>query len=135
MATWADVRRLALALPETDEAEHWSNTAWRVKQKGFVWARPLNKADLKRLAAAGETAPDGPILAVRVEDEGVKGALIASNPDVFFTIEHFNGFNAVLLLLDEIALDELGELITEAWLTCAPAKLAKVFLAENPADT
>jgi len=135
MATWDDIRRRALALPETDEVQRWGNSTWRVRQKGFVWARPLNKADLKRLAAAGEAAPDGLIFAARVEDQGVKGALIASNPEVYFTIEHFNGYNAVLVLLEKIALEELDELVIDAWLTCAPAKLAKDFLAQNSADS
>lgn len=134
MASWDDVRRLALALPGTDEAERRGNLAWSVGKKGFVWERPLNKADLKRLHDAGETAPDGPILAARVEDEGVKAAFIASDPDVYFTIEHFNGFNAVLVLLHRIDIEPLDELITDAWLVCAPPKLAKEFLAGGSAD-
>jgi hypothetical protein len=96
--------------------------------KGFVWERPLNKADIKRQEAAGLPIPDGPILAARVDDEGVKGALIESAPDVYFTIAHFDGYSAVLVLLERIAPDELDELIIDAWLACAPAKLAKQFL-------
>jgi hypothetical protein len=134
MATWDDVRRLALALPGTDEIERRGGLAWQVAKKGFVWERPLHKSDLKRLKDAGEAAPDGPILAARVEDEGVKGALIASDPDVYFTIEHFNGFNAVLALLDNITLEQLDELVTDAWLACAPPKLTKAFVDGHSAD-
>ena len=57
----------------------------------------------------------------------ISQALIASAPDVYFTISHFDGFPAVLVLLDHISLDELDELIVDAWLTCAPAKVAKAF--------
>jgi hypothetical protein len=128
MATWEDVRVRALALPETDEIDRRGQMTWRVKEKGFVWERPLNKADIKRQEAAGLPIPDGPILAARVDDEGVKGALIESAPDVYFTIAHFDGYSAVLVLLERIAPDELDELIIDAWLACAPAKLAKQFL-------
>ena len=127
MATWDDVRVRALALPETDEIDRRGQMTWRVKEKGFVWERPLNKADIKRQEAAGLPIPDGPILAARVDDEGVKGALIESAPDVYFTIAHFDGYSAVLVLLERIAPDELDELIIDAWLACAPAKLAKQF--------
>jgi hypothetical protein len=130
MATWADVRRLALALPGTDETERHSGAAWSVGKKGFIWERPLHKSDLKRLKDAGEDAPEGPILAARVDDEGVKGALIARNPDVFFTIAHFNGFPAILILLEHISTEELDEIVTDAWLAVAPPKLTKEFLAD-----
>ncbi|WP_054045916.1 MmcQ/YjbR family DNA-binding protein [Alloactinosynnema sp. L-07] len=126
MATWDDVRRIALALPETEETS--SDTAqWRVRSKGFVWERPLRKADL---AALGEAAPTGPILGVWVADEGVKHALIADDPAVFFTTPHFNGYPAVLVRLDEIEVDELTELVTEAWLLKAPKRVAAEFLAK-----
>ena len=64
MATWDDVRRLALALPETSERESRGSSQWRVKDKLFVWERPLRKSDLEALA---DSAPDGPILGARVE--------------------------------------------------------------------
>jgi hypothetical protein len=127
MATWDDVRVRALALPETDEIDRRGQLTWRVKEKGFVWERPLNKSDIKRQEAAGAPIPDGPILAARVDDEGVKGGLIASAPDVYFTIAHFDGYSAVLVLLERISPEELDELIIDAWLACAPAKLAKQF--------
>jgi hypothetical protein len=63
MATWDDVRRIALALPETSEGSAHGNTHWRVLDKGFVWERPLHKGDI---AALGDQAPGGPILAAYV---------------------------------------------------------------------
>jgi hypothetical protein len=128
MATWDDVRRIALALPEAGEKLSWGTPSWHVWGKGFVWDRPLHKSDL---AALGDDAPDGPILGVRVADEGVKQALIADDPAVYFTIPHFDGYPAVLVLLDRIGVPELEEVITEAWLLRAPKKLAQAFLAER----
>lgn len=129
MATWGDVRRLALALPETSERTSYGTAAWAVKDKSFVWERPLRKSDL---AALGPAAPDGPVLAAHVPDEGVKLALIADDPGVYFTTPHFNGYPAILVRLEEIPVPELEELITEAWLCRAPKRLAKEFLGEMP---
>jgi hypothetical protein len=131
MATWEDVRRLALALPETDEALSRGNRHWRVKEKAFVWERPLRKSDLKALGAA---APDGPILGARVEHLGAKEALLADDPDVFFTTPHFDGHPSVLVQLDRISAADLEEVVVEAWLARAPPKLAEAFLSERPRD-
>ena len=128
MSTWDDVRRIALSLPETSERESRGLTQWCVKDKLFVWERPLGKKDRADL---GENAPDGPVLGVRVADEGVKAALIADDPAVYFTIPHFDGYAAVLVLLDEIGVPELTELATEAWLLRAPKRLAQEFLANQ----
>jgi hypothetical protein len=128
MATWDDVGRIALALPETAEAPSRGTRSWNVRDKGFVWERPLRKADL---AALGDAAPAGPVLGARVADEGVKLALIADNPDVYFTTPHFDGYPAVLVRLDRIGIAELTELAEEAWLTRAPKRLAQRYLADR----
>jgi hypothetical protein len=121
------VRRIALSLPETWEAQSHGNAFWRVKDKGFVWERPLRKTDL---AALGDDAPDGPLLGARVEHEVAKQALLADPSGVFFTIPHFEGFAAVLVKLDEISVEDLEEVIVEAWLCRAPKRLAEQYLAE-----
>ena len=128
MATFDDVRRLALALPETAEAISRENRHWRVKDKLFVWERPLRRSDLEAL---GDGAPDGPILGARVEHLGEKEALLADDPDVYFTTPHFDGYPAVLVQLDRIALDELEELIVDAWLVRAPKRLADAYVASR----
>jgi hypothetical protein len=128
VANWDDVRRIALALPETSERVSREQIMWRVRDKGFVWERPLRGTDLRAL---GDAAPDGPILGVRVEDSSAKEALLAADPDVFFTIPHFDGYPAVLVLIEKIALDELEELIIEAWLARAPKRLATQYLASG----
>src|SRR5690348_18083659 len=117
MATWNDVRRLALALPETTEGLSHGNRSWRVKGKRVVWERPLRRSDLEAL---GDAAPDGPILGVRVEHLGAKEALLEYAPGVFFTTPHFDGYPAVLVRLDRIAPGELEDVIVDAWLARAP---------------
>lgn len=127
MATWDDVRRLALALPETSEQVSRGLRQWRVRDKGFVWERPLRRADLEAL---GEQAPEGPILGAHVEHLGAKEALLASEADVCFTTPHFDGYPAVLVRLERAAVEQLAELITEAWLARAPKRLAQAYLDE-----
>ncbi|HEU4737223.1 MAG TPA: MmcQ/YjbR family DNA-binding protein [Solirubrobacterales bacterium] len=125
MAEWDDVRRIALALPETSERPAYGNAAWRVRDKIFVWERPLRPKEVRDL---GESAPSGPIVAVRVADLGVKEALLQDDPETFFTTPHFDGYAAVLIRLDRISAEELDELIVEAWLCRAPKRLAKEYL-------
>jgi hypothetical protein len=125
VATWDDVRRIALALPETSERLSRDLRQWKVKDKGFVWERPLRRADLEAL---GEDAPDGPILGARVEHLGAKEALLADDPSVYFTTPHFDGYPAILVRLDRIGLEDLDELIVEAWLARAPRRLAETYL-------
>jgi hypothetical protein len=131
MATWEDVRRLALALPETSEKTHFGEfAAWQVKAKTFAWERPLRDSDVAALGDAvptGPTVPPGPILAARVPDEGAKEALIADDPAVYFTIPHFNGYPAILVRLDQIDLEELEEVLVEAWLCKAPKRVAAAY--------
>lgn len=127
-ATWADVRRIALALPEASEQLGHGQPSWRVKDKSFVWERPLRKGDLDALGAA---APTGPILGVRTADLGVKAALLADNPVAFFTTPHFDNYPAVLVQLDRITIEELEEVITEAWISRAPKRLVQQFLERN----
>ena len=128
MATLEDARRLALSLPETEEGTAWGMTVWKVKGKLFVWERPLRK---KELAELGDAAPAGEILGVRVEHEGAKEVLLQSEPDTFFTTSHFDGHPIVLVRLAAIDVAELEELVVEAWLDRAPARLADAYVAEH----
>jgi hypothetical protein len=125
VATWNDVARIVAELPDTLEP---TPRDWRVRKKLIVWERPLRQADY---AALGDDAPEGDILGARVPDEGVKFALIADAPDVYFTTPHFDGYPMVLVRLAAIDEPELRELVTEAWLAQAPKTLVKKFLAES----
>ncbi len=132
MANWDDVRRIALGLPETCERPMHGLTSWRVREKLFVWERPLRTADLRAL---GDGAPTGPILGARVEHLGAKEALLADDPEVFFTTPHFDGYAAFLTRLDRIGLDVLEEVIIEAWLSRAPKRVARHYIdTQLPAE-
>jgi hypothetical protein len=128
VATWNDVARIVGELALTSEP---SPHEWRVGKKLLAWERPLRPSDREALADSGVEPPEGDILGVRVSDEGVKFALIADEPNVYFTTPHFDGYPAVLLRLEEIAVRDLVEVITEAWLTQAPKKLVQEYLADS----
>jgi hypothetical protein len=122
MASWEDVERACLALPETAESTAHRNRGWSVAGRpAFAWERPLRRPEIAEL---GDRAPSGPVLAVRVADLETKEALLAEEPRACFTISHFAGFAAVLVRLDELDDDLLTELVTEAWLARAPKRLA-----------
>ena len=125
MASWDDVAELALGLPETSEGLRHGTRTWLVRDKGFVWERPLRKSDL---AALGDSAPTGPILGARVEHLVAKEALLTDEPSVFFTTPHFDGYPAVLIRLERIGLDLLEEVVVEAWLARAPKRLADAYV-------
>jgi hypothetical protein len=128
VATWDDVRAIALALPETSERTSRDLLQWRVKDKLFVWERPLRRSDLEAL---GDEVPEGAILGARVEHLGAKEALVADASGVFFTTPHFDGYPAILVQLDRISARDLEEVVVEAWLARAPARLAKAYVDES----
>jgi hypothetical protein len=129
MATWDDVSRLALALPDVVQGVDSNGFKWEVHRKHFAWERPLRKADIALLSDA---VPSGPILGLMVADVTDKKGLIGSNPDVFFTIRHFTDYPAVLALIEHIELAQLEEVLTDAWLCRAPKGLAAKYLETHP---
>jgi hypothetical protein len=125
MATWADVSGLALALPDVVEGTDTNGLKWEVHRRYFAWERPVRKRDIDEL---GEAMPSGPILGAFVPDLNDKHGLIGSNPDVFFTVPRSAAYPAVLVLLERISVEQLNEVLTEAWLCRAPKGLAGRFL-------
>ena len=128
-ATPADVERICAALPETEHGISWGDRpTWKVprgeKGRGFCLERAPHKSAID--PATGELYDD--LLVIRVPDAGAKAALVEDPGSPFFTIDHFRNYNAVLVQqsrLDELTVAELREILTEAWLTVAPRRLAK----------
>ncbi len=127
MATQDDVRGIALALPDTTESDDRFAFSVRhgAKEKAFAFGWT------ERLAPKQPRVPNPDVLAVRVANEAEKQALIAAAPDRFFTEHHYNGYPAVLVRLPAIEVDELAELLTDAWRTQAPKALVRAFDADR----
>ena len=121
MATQADVRRIALALPEAEQENNRFAFGVRNKDKlkGFAWVW------LERTEPKKPRVPNPSVLAVRVANLNEKNLMIAAQPTKFFTEPHYNGFPAVLVRLSEVNVAELRALLKEAWRCQAPAALVK----------
>jgi hypothetical protein len=118
VATEDDVRRIALSLPETIEKPWFGTPGFRVKDKGFL-----------RIRSEAEGG-----LVVFVADLGEKEALLASEPDKFFTTPHYDGYPTVLVNLPAIDEDELAELITDSWRLRAPKRVLKAYEDQLPGE-
>ena len=120
-----DVHRIALSLPHA--SQDGSKIRYLVDGgKAFAWTWK------KRVQEKRARVEQLDIFAVRVSGEEEKQALIASDPEKFFTEPHYNGYPAVLVRLDAIDGEELGELLTDAWRNAAPRKLVAEFDAGSP---
>lgn len=121
MATQADVRRIALSLPETEEASDRFAFSVRSKDKlkGFAWVW------MERVQPKRPRVPNAGVIAVRVANLAQKDLILSADRTKFFTEPHYNGFPAVLVRLDAVTVDDLEMLIEEAWRCQAPVALAK----------
>jgi hypothetical protein len=128
MADQDDVRRIALSLPDTTEAAgHFAFSVRNgAKERGFAWVW------MERPESKKPRVPRPDVLAVRVGSREEKEMLLASDEQKFFTEPHYNGFPAVLVRLEAIDVDELEEVLTDAWRSQAPRKLVRAFDEQHP---
>jgi hypothetical protein len=118
MVTEADVRRIALGLPETSERTYNRLPGFQVRKQLFIRVHELDDALLVSCASL----------------EG-RDELLAAEPDKFFITPHYESYPAVLVRLREVDRDELAELITESWRLNAPKRLLVAFDREHPAQS
>jgi hypothetical protein len=112
--SWEELRALALALPEVEEATSYGTPAFKVRGKLLARRRP----------------DDERVLVLRVE-MAEQELMIRARPETFFLTPHYVGWPYVLVRLDHVDADELSELLTDAWLIQAPKRLASAFLART----
>ena len=134
MVTARDVERVALSMPQAvKELRDDDRPAYLIDRKLFCFHRTQRKDAVD--AATGARLDD--VLVFRVANEEMKAMWLAARPDVYFTTDHFNGHASILTrvpFLAEIDAEELFELVSDAWLACAPKRLAKQWLGEQDLD-
>lgn len=118
MATQDDVRRIALGLPSTMEDDRWFR--FFVDGRQFAWVWP------ERVDPRKARLPNPEVLVVIVGDESEKELLIGIDPTIFFTERHYDGYPAILVRLPAIDLELLRKVITDAWRSRAPKRLASI---------
>jgi hypothetical protein len=130
-----DLDELALAMPGTVREESADGRpSYLVNGKMFCFHRSRRPDALDR--ATGERLDD--VLMFRVSDLEEKELILEDPRGLFFTTPHFNGYPAVLLRIRDLRrlpLRDLRDVVVDAWLTRAPKRAAKAWLAEHePAD-
>lgn len=127
-ATAEDVHEICMSLPEVELGTSWGDRpTYLVRGKGFLLHRRPHRSAVDPLT--GEMYDD--LLVIRTASAEDKEALVQDPELPFFTVDHFRGYNAVLVQqarLGEMGRDELAEVITDAWLARAPRSLARTFL-------
>jgi hypothetical protein len=127
MATENDLRRIALALPETHEDA--GRLAFSVlnkgKSKGIAWSW-MERIHPKKARVENRT-----VIAIPVASLDEKDMLIGANPGKYFTEPHYNGYKAILVRLADVDVDELRGLITNAWCCMAPKPLVEAFISKR----
>jgi len=116
MADDEDVRRLALGLPHVEEIDS-DGFDFRVGGRGFVWSYPERRPGEPRVIRTD-------VAVLYVGDEAEKQALLLGEPRLFFTAPGYDGWPLVMLRLEQVGIERLAELITDAWRMRAPADLA-----------
>ena len=124
MATLKDVDSVALSLPEvTKDVSEDGRPSYSVNGKTFCFHRPSRK-----------DAPYDDVFVFRTDGSESKELLLADPRGVFFTTPHWNGYPAVLIRipdLKQLSKAEVRDAVVDAWLTRAPKRVAKAWLAEN----
>lgn len=110
---FAAVRRMALALPEAEERTAWGTPAYYVRKK--IFARHHE---------------DGEHLAIKV-DPAERDAIVASDPETFLVTPHYEKYPWMLVAVARVDPDELAELLTDAWRSSAPKRVAAAYDAEQ----
>ncbi|QGK68245.1 MmcQ/YjbR family DNA-binding protein [Allosaccharopolyspora coralli] len=112
MSSPADLREIALSLPDTSEKAAWGMPTFRVRGKIF----------------ASLSDPHGPGVKISPEE---RAELVAAEPEKFTWTTHDEKFGFMRLRLDALDREELAEILTDAWRRAAPKTLVRGFDAED----
>lgn len=131
MTTLDDLRRICSQFPgavEGDGEQFGFSVPVKGRHKGFCWSW------MERTDPKGRKTPNFGVLAIRVPSLSAKELLLSSDPRVFFTEPHYNGYPAILARLDEADPGDMEVLLEEAWKCFAPKPLLEEWAARRPRD-
>ena len=117
MATFDDVRRLGMALPEMTESTSYGTPALKVRKK--LVCRMWSEREYKR-----DVVHDTEVLVLFCELE-MKQVLLDNHPGVLFTVPHYDGYGAVLVRMADVDLDDLADWLEESYRLKAPPTLVR----------
>ncbi|WNV73890.1 MmcQ/YjbR family DNA-binding protein [Geodermatophilus sp. DSM 44513] len=129
MASWDDVRSIALGLPGAVEDDNGRTRSWRVGGRAFAWERVLRRGERELL---GDRAPPGPALGVRTTDTDVVEALVSARPRLFSTVAGYGVHPMVLVHVERASVEDLEEVLTDAWWCRAPRRLREELRGWGP---
>ncbi|WP_420626908.1 MmcQ/YjbR family DNA-binding protein [Candidatus Poriferisodalis sp.] len=123
MATFDDVRRLGMALPEMTESTSYGTLALKVRKK--LVCRMWSEREYNR-----DSVHDTEVLVVFCELE-MKSVLLENHPDVLFTVPHYDGYGAVLVRMADVDLDDLADWLEDSYRHRAPPTLIRQLDVDN----
>ena len=127
----ADVHRIASGMPHVTRIDGTKgNPVYQVGSKSFVFFRNP-RADAFD-PDTGDRYDDVIVIWVGSEDD--KQALVQDEGSPYFTTPHFDGHPSVLIRasrIGEIDLDEVTELVQDAWLAQASRRRGETWLASR----
>ncbi|HET7351033.1 MAG TPA: hypothetical protein VFJ28_08840 [Marmoricola sp.] len=124
----ADVHAAATAMPHVTNAGSKERPIYQVGKTSFVFFRTPRPDAVD--PETGERYDD--VIVFWVGSEGDKQALVLDEDSPYFTTPHFNGHPSVLLRgsrIGEVDVDEITELVQDAWLARASRRRAQEWLA------
>jgi hypothetical protein len=123
-----DVHELALGMPHVKVLHgQRGNPVYQVGSKSFVFFRTPRPDAVD--PQSGQRYDD--VIVFWVPSESDKQALVQDAASPFFTTSHFDGHSSVLLRasrISELTLEELTEVVQDAWLSQASPTRAAAWL-------
>jgi hypothetical protein len=107
VATFDDVRRLGMALPEVTESTSYGTPALKVRKK--LVCRMWSEREYNR-----DSVHDTEVLVAFCELD-MKQVLLDNHPDVLFTVPHYDGYGAVLVRMADVELDDLADWLEDSY--------------------
>jgi hypothetical protein len=129
-----DVHELAMGMPHVSVIYGSNgNPVYQVGGKSFIFFR--NPRPDATDPATGQRYPD--VIVFWVDSEADKQAMVQDEGSPFFTTAHFDGHPSVLIRgsrIGELTLQELTEVVQDAWLCRASATRSAAWLRTHGND-